>query len=154
MSQKKFWFLSYYLNGYLQSALTTSHKFAITQSFVLHERCPKCSSSISFDFHFLHSCTKSDTHVVLCPSPWWIWSITQKLLLTCDDCIRLNGCSEVLLISWHAGKGPGMLVRSHCNDIQYYRNELSPHTFWSDWYSVILNRYSFCDLLQLLWFIW
>jgi len=45
--------------------------------------------------------------------------MTQTLLLICDDCIRLNGCSEVLWISEHTGKGPGMLVRYHCNDIWY-----------------------------------
>jgi hypothetical protein len=52
--------------------------------------------------------------------------LTQTLLFTCDDFVRLNGCREVLLTH------PDMFrkVLPQC-DVKYYRNELSSYTSWS-----------------------
>lgn len=55
----------------------------------------------------------------------------QTRLFTCDDCVRLNGCSGVLLTQGKQDHIPTCPESLPQCDIRYKRNELNAYTFWS-----------------------
>jgi hypothetical protein len=79
--------------------------------------------------------------IVLCSWAWQIQHVTQTLLFTCNDCITMKGCSEVLLIEDMRERIQTHPVTTWCKVLQQWTQSryilITPHIYSEEIKSVM-----------------